>query len=187
MSDPNVSVLVAAAPGVSVSAGVSTVTKVTVVDDTVAVVVAATQIPATVVNEVVEVVVSTGPAGPTGPTGPPASDVLYPASLNMSGNRAVIYSPGIGWVYADRTIPSHGAAAIGITTGAISSGAIGPARFEGIMDEPSWAWPAPCALYLDTTGFMTATPPVAGFVREVAAAVSPTRIFISPQLAIKLA
>lgn len=115
------------------------------------------------------------------------TDMVYQASVNLSGHRVVLYSPGAGgWIYADRTTPAHAGAGLAITIGAISSGAAGAARAAGVMDEPSWSWPAPCPLYLDTTGYLTATPPTSGFLREVARAVSATRIIIEPEPAIVL-
>lgn len=121
------------------------------------------------------------PAGGANP-----ADISYPAALNLSGQRVVLYSPGAGWIYADRTVPAHASAPLAVTVGAINAGAPGAARLSGIMDEPSWAWPAPCKLFLDTAGYMTAAVPTAGFLREVARAVSATRIFIEPEPAVIL-
>lgn len=139
----------------------------------------------------VEIDVTVGPEGPPGPPGPSGSaavDLTYLAPSALSGQRAVIYSPAVsGWVYADRTIPAHAGAQIAITVGAISAGDSGPARLLGVMDEPTWTWPAPCAIFLDTNGYLTATPPSVGFLREVARAITPTRIFIEPEPAINLA
>jgi hypothetical protein len=151
-----------------------------------AVSVSATQTPVTVAPASVTVAVGVPyiPAPSSGAT----SDLTYNAAANLSGQRVVIYSPGAGgWIYADRTTPAHAGAQLAVTTGAISSGASGDARIAGVMDEPSWSWPAPCPLYLDTTGYLTATPPTSGFLREVARAVSATRIVIEPEFAIVLA
>jgi hypothetical protein len=115
-------------------------------------------------------------------------ELTYPAAVTVSGQRVVLYSPTSGgWIYADRTIPAHAGAPLAVTIGAIVAAASGAARISGVLDEPSWSWPAPCPLWLDTAGQMTATPPTSGFLREIARAVTPTRIVIEPEPAINLA
>lgn len=114
-------------------------------------------------------------------------ELLYQAVGPISGNRVVVYDVGAaGWVYADRTTPAHSRSQLAVSIGAISPGFYGSARISGVMDEPSWAWPAPCMLWLDVNGFLTSTPPTVGFIREVAHAVTPTRIVIEPEPAINL-
>jgi hypothetical protein len=134
----------------------------------------------------VSLVVDQGPPGPAGTSG--ASDLTYLAVVSVSGHRVVLYDPAApGWIYADRTIPAHAGAQLAVTVGAIVAGASGDGRISGVMDEPSWSWPAPCPLYLDADGYLTATAPTAGFLREVARAITSTRIVIEPEPAIILA
>jgi hypothetical protein len=129
-----------------------------------------------------------GPPGADGSGGGGSSDLTYPAAVTVSGQRVVLYDPiAGGWIYADRTIPAHAGAQLAVTVGAIMAAASGAARISGVLDEPTWSWPAPCSLWLDTVGQLTATPPTAGFLREVARAVTPTRIVIEPEPAIALA
>lgn len=124
--------------------------------------------------------------GPPGATGQPGagtqSEIIYAATLPLSGQRVVLFSPALGgFVYADRTIPQHASAQVALTRGAINFGDSGPAILTGVIDEPSWAWPAPCILWLDTDRYLTATPPTSGASREVGRAISATRVFVDPQ------
>ncbi len=128
--------------------------------------------------------------GPRGEDGPPGSSftITYPAVTALSGQRAVLYDPAFGgWVYASRVVAEHAAAALGITVGAASIGASAEALMFGQMDEIGWNWPAPCALWLDSAGVITATPPASGYQRQVAHAITPTRIVWEPQPALHLA
>lgn len=120
--------------------------------------------------------------------GTTTTDLQYRANASpISGHRVVQYDPiTAGWIYADRTRADSIFAKLAVTLGGISFGALGPARLSGIMDEPTWSWPAPCALWLDLDGYLTATPPAAGFEREVARAITPTRISIQDRPAILL-
>ena len=115
-------------------------------------------------------------------------DVVYPAVLGaIGGHRVVLYDTvSGGWIYADRTDPTSQDAPLAVTPGAIAMGDSGPGRYAGIMDEPSWTWPAPCALYLDTAGMLTATAPTGSMARLVARALTPTRIHIDPSIPILL-
>jgi hypothetical protein len=113
--------------------------------------------------------------------------ITYPAAQTVSGHRVVTYSPGAGgWIYADRMTPAHASAPLGITDAAIMSGSAGSAVLAGIMDSDTWSWPAPCSLWLDVSGALVSTPPTSGFLREVARAVSPTRVMVEPEPAIVL-
>jgi hypothetical protein len=131
--------------------------------------------------------------GEQGPPGPPgsggsggASSITYPAGIILSGQRVVLYAPGVGWIYADSSIVAHGQAQVAVTKTAANLGVDCEAVTSGVMDEPSWSWPAPCVLFLGTSGQLTITPPTSGFVREIARAVSATRIVIEPEQAINL-
>lgn len=116
-----------------------------------------------------------------------ASDLTYPASVPISGQRVVLYDPvAAGWIYADRTVSAHAGATVAVSTAAIQAGAVGAARLSGVLDEPTWNWPAPCTLWLDLAGHLTEAPPESGFLREIARAITPSRIIIEPEPAIAL-
>lgn len=115
------------------------------------------------------------------------SELEYPASVTISGQRVVVYHPASGgWIYADRTVSAHAGATVAVSTAAIQAGAVGAARLSGVLDEPTWNWPAPCTLWLDLAGHLTEAPPESGFLREIARAITPSRIIIEPEPAIAL-
>lgn len=142
-----------------------------------------------VVIESPAVLIEVAPATEKGDAGQDATwDLTYPAASAISGHRVVRYDPtAAAWVYADAASAVDAAAELAVTLGAISAGASGAARLAGTLDEPSWAWPAPCVLFLGAAGALTPTPPTNGYLREIARAITPTRIQIDPQPAIALA
>jgi hypothetical protein len=115
----------------------------------------------------------------------PPTDVEYPALVNISGGRVITYEGG-GWVLADSTNPAHAGVALAVAVGAIIAGDDGAGRLYGVMDDPAWTWPAPCPLYLGAAGVLTPTPVLGGFLREVARALTPTRIMVEPEPAVVL-
>jgi hypothetical protein len=127
---------------------------------------------------------SVTPAPPTPPV-LPATDVFYPALVNISGGRAMTYEGG-GWVLADNSNPAHAGVAIAVAVGAIIAGESGAGRLYGVLDDSAWSWPAPAPLYLHAAGVLSPTVPSSGFLREIAHAVTATRVMIEPEPAITL-
>lgn len=106
----------------------------------------------------------------------------------MSGHRVVFYDPILDtWTYADKDTPAHADAQFGVLIAAIGAGNYGTAVLSGTMIEPSWSWPAPCVLFLDSNGGLTSTPPSTGFSAEIGRAITPTQIMVEPEMPIHLA
>lgn len=133
-------------------------------------------LPATV--EVVEVQVQ-GPQGPPGAPGSASATTLTAGEV-LGGNRVVAAMSG-GAFHASNETANHAKAALGLTTESALSGAPVGVQFSGVMDEPGWTWPADSPLFLGTNGMLTSVAPTTGFVRQVAWAVTATRILITPQ------
>ena len=76
--------------------------------------------------------------------------------------------------------------ALGITDAAAISGAIANVRTGGVMAEASWAWTPGIAIFASPNGIMTQTPPASGLQRQVARAVTATKIIIDLQPSIAL-
>jgi hypothetical protein len=128
-----------------------------------------------------------GPLPPVPGPDPAPTDLVYIAAETVSGGRVVWYDPTApGWRYADHTTPAHAGVSLAVTLGAIMSGASGPARVYGILEDPAWNWPAPCSLWLGAAGALTPTLPVGGFLREVCRAITPTKIMVEPESAVIL-
>lgn len=104
----------------------------------------------------------------------------FTAGLTLSGHRAVTISAGTV-VYADRTVPGHARAVIGLTTGAAVNGTPVAVRFRGVVVEPSWTWTPDAPIWLGTTGLLTQTIPTVGFLRQIAYAVTATLIVVDPR------
>jgi len=114
-------------------------------------------------------------------------DDIHYAAVPLSGHRVVFYDSGSGsWVYADKDTPSHSDVQLGVLIGAIGAGQYGAARLTGIIEEPTWNWPAPCVLYLGNNGYITDIPPSSGFSAEIGRAITSTKIMVEPEMAIHL-
>ena len=76
--------------------------------------------------------------------------------------------------------------AMGITDAAAVSGALVNVRSGGVMIEASWAWTPGVAIFASPNGIMTQTPPASGLQRQVARAVTATKIIVDLQPSIAL-
>ena len=115
-----------------------------------------------------------------------AVDPQYTAAASLSGHHAVTLNDAGQLIYADCLTNSHAGSVLGLTTGAISSGASGPVRVSGALAEPSWTWSPRAPLFLRETGSIAQTPPAAGFVLIVGWAMSATTVFIDIKQAVFL-
>lgn len=102
----------------------------------------------------------------------------YEAGEDLSGHRIVMTDAAGKIWYASSASITDSASVIGMTTGAILTGAEGPVQSFGDISEATWSWTPKAPLFLSSNGFMTETPPSSGFVLRVAKAITATRIFI---------
>lgn len=122
-----------------------------------------------------------GDVGPTGAQGPSGGAIDYPSiadAVALSGHRVVRGTPG-GVAVCDASNASHRGAALGITTGAASSGAAVTVRAEGPMVEGSWSWTPGVPVFCGISGVLTQTfDPAWAWSQIVGIATSPTSIFV---------
>jgi hypothetical protein len=114
-----------------------------------------------------------------------SSDLLINSAVTLSGHKVVL-AGATGVAPASSTNFDHANRAIGITTGASSLGQTATVRREGEMTEPSWAW-ALGPVYLGADGALVQPAPSAGFVQEVAIALTPSKILVNIRPSYQLA
>lgn len=108
------------------------------------------------------------------------------AAAALSGHRAVKSTSAGKIDYPDISTLGDGLAVIGITTGAISSGAVGQVQLSGRMDEPSWTWTPALPIYVDDNGVLTQSLPTGNWILQIAVALKATAIVIEPRTVISL-
>jgi hypothetical protein len=96
----------------------------------------------------------------------------------LGGHRVVVLNADAEAVYASNAVPEHLHKVLGLTTGAVLLGATATVQTGGEMTEPSWSWTLDAPIFLGTSGLLTQTPPVSGFLLVVAFPVTATKIFI---------
>lgn len=132
-------------------------------------------------SEIISVIEeAAGPIGPQGIQGEPGEFTLadYVAGEAIGGQRAVMLHSDDKLYYADQSNPTHFNRVLGITTGAVASGATPTVRCAGKMTEPTWAWDLDKFLYLSTNGLLTQTPPSSGFLLQLGWPLSATSIMV---------
>jgi hypothetical protein len=104
-------------------------------------------------------------------------DLAAEAAINLSALRVVRLDAANKAVYADNDTAAN-ANAVGITTSAATAGATAAIRYAGLLEDSGWAW-TQGPIYIGTGGTLTQTAPAGGLVlREVARAISDTKIII---------
>lgn len=99
----------------------------------------------------------------------------------LSGHRVVRFdSSGIVW-YADKDSAGTAPHAVGITTGAVSLGALATVTLCGKVVEGFWTWVAG-PVWLGDDGQMTQTPPISGALVQVGVAINSTTLQVAPRL-----
>ena len=123
-------------------------------------------------------VVTVGEQGPRGLPGVAVDTITRVAATALSGNRVVVLNASEQAVYADNTDTAHADKILGVTTGAVNSGADATIQTYGEMVEPSFAFTPELAVYVSTNGLMTQTPQTSGFKRGIGFALAATKLFI---------
>jgi hypothetical protein len=110
---------------------------------------------------------------------PPASlDVRSLVAAAALGGHRAVYAAGGGTVdHASSANAAHLGKVVGITIGAATMGALAEVATSGEMTEPSFTF-VPGPVYFNSSGVLTQTPPVTGFLQQVAVAVSATKIIV---------
>jgi hypothetical protein len=103
--------------------------------------------------------------------------VSLEAAQALGGHRVVLAAGGNTVDYASSANAGHAGKVIGITTGAVIGGAEADVRVSGEMIDGTFAF-VPGPVFFNASGVLTQTPPVAGFIQQVAIAVSATKIIV---------
>jgi hypothetical protein len=130
-------------------------------------------------DEISSVFEASPPRGLRGEPGATAGQLLeYPVGHIVSGHRVVVLNSEQKVIYADRTISEHANIVLGITTKAATDGDV-TVQVSGELTESSWNWTLGTPIWLNTSGLMTQTPPIAGFSLIIGFPISSTKMFIS--------
>lgn len=127
-------------------------------------------------------VIEVNTPGPQGPPGTTDAAVINATSgAAISALRVVKFENDLLY-RADSATPSDAGKVVGISVTAASGAAESiVVRTDGEMSDASWSW-VPGPIYCGGNGALTQTPPVAGFVLEVARARSATKIIVDIQI-----
>lgn len=109
---------------------------------------------------------------------PGATVVVQMTAGEALGGQKVVRSASGSAMLATSATAAHGAAVIGITTGAATSGAQVGVQCAGLMTDPSFSFTPGGAIYCGTNGVLTQSVPTSGFILQVGVAISATSIMI---------
>lgn len=126
-----------------------------------------------------------GPQGPPGLAG--GASIARQASTALSGHRAVRERADGAVEYADPSTPLGLTTVLGITSGAASGGAPVTIVTTGEMEEQTWSWTPGALIYLGSSGALTQTAPVAGWLMVLGVATSATLMIVRIAAPIQLA
>lgn len=128
----------------------------------------------TPVIEFVEIGIQ-GPQGVTGPIGPTgATSVQMTAPTDLGGNRVVTGT----LAYADSADSGTAGKAIGITAASAVAGATIAIQVIGELNGFFGLTPD-LPVYLSTSGTLTQTPPLSGYIQKMGVAINPTTLLIN--------
>jgi hypothetical protein len=109
------------------------------------------------------------------------------SGTNLSGHRAISTNSSGEAIYADNSTTELASAAIGITTGASTTGSIIYAITNGgTIVEPSWSWTPQLPIFLGTSGLLTQTAPTIGAILQLGIALSATKMIVDIKMPIIL-
>ena len=103
-----------------------------------------------------------GDVGPPGPTG--GAGYTLPTNSDIGGNRAITSSNSYA-AYADNT--DETTYCVGLSMGAISSGADVTLQSGGKMTVSGAGWTESLPVFVSTNGTLTQSAPVTGYVQQV--------------------
>jgi hypothetical protein len=148
----------------------------------------------TITIEPIEYKITIGRVGPQGARGPAGADGLSgganltgTAGGNISGHKVVRYDNAGLVQLADASILTHANKAVGITTGATTTGAEVTIQNGDLMVHNGWSWTIDTPVFLGTNGSLTQSTSGLAFTQVIGIANSATSITINIQPAIILA
>lgn len=112
------------------------------------------------------------------PTGSNATSLIKTADQALGGGRIVRATGASNVDYADKDTPADMTTVLGVTLGAVISGADTTVVTLGEMVDVTWNWTPDGTLYLGSNGLITQTVPTTGFLICVGVALSATTILI---------
>lgn len=108
----------------------------------------------------------------------PSGAVFSTAGEALGGHRVIISDSGLLY-YASTTNVLHRNKVVGITLGAVTSGAQATYQKDGLVTEPSWNWNTSLPVYLADNGLLTQAPAnTTGFVMIVGTPASATSLYL---------
>lgn len=100
----------------------------------------------------------------------------------LGGHRVVILANDGFLYYASSFTENHCNKVLGITTGAVTTGANTEVQVTDVMEELSWNWTPDLPIFLGDAGMLTQNEADTGvFILQVATALSATKIYIEKQ------
>ncbi|TVM31153.1 hypothetical protein [Oceanidesulfovibrio marinus] len=100
------------------------------------------------------------------------------AGQDIGGHRVVVVgTDGLAYI-ADKDTPAHAAAVLGLSLGAVSSGAEMSIRTNGESEMSGWTWTPQAPVFLGPNGTLIQAPPTTGFILAVGFATAPTKIWV---------
>jgi len=118
-----------------------------------------------------------GSQGTQGPQGDPGDSVILTASGSIGGSRVICNTNGIA-TYADSSDVGTAHNISGISFNAAADGDPVTVITGGPITEVSWAWAPTLPVYVGTTGLLTQTPPINGYIRKIGFAQSATTVIV---------
>ena len=103
-----------------------------------------------------------------------ADTVAVTAAENLGGHRIVT----VEGYYASKDTANDKFKVLGMTTGAVVSGAEATVAVSGFVEENSWNWTVGTPVFLSTNGLLTQTVPTSGFRLIVGKPKTATILFI---------
>jgi len=106
----------------------------------------------------------------------------YLAGTALSALRAIALDPASGnIIYASSDIPNHAISTLGILPTAVIQGSYVSAVTEGLMQDNFWDWTPGLPIFLGLNGALTQNVPQAGFIKQLAIALTPNQINVNIQ------
>ena len=136
---------------------------------------------------VTDVIVIPGPPGVTGPPGPSGGGGDTATAAENIPVYSVVALRSTGARKANTTVAANRWAACAIATSSATTGQTFTIKTSGSITDAAWAWVPDAPIYCTTTGALTQTAPVTGWLRVVAHAETTSRIFVQIHQPIQLA
>jgi hypothetical protein len=120
-----------------------------------------------------------------GPPGPPGVGfVSITAGQELSGHRIVSVNEASLAIYADKDSLETVQQVLGLTTGAVSSGAVATVLPAGEITEPSWSMDPRAPVYLGNNGLLTQVLPTTGAILQIGVPLTATRLLVNIKMPI---